>query len=1129
MKRASETLCGLFALAALHVVLIGNVRMAVADAPSSTADAEGERFFESQVRPLFSQHCLKCHGQTKQQGGLRLDHRDGLLAGGDSGMVIVPGDAERSRLLTAVRHTDSDLKMPPGKRLSDDEVAILKEWIIRGVPFPERKRPRSASGDSESGKHWSFVPPQWPALPSVKDGAWIQNPIDRFVLAGLESHGQTPNSPADKYSLLRRVTYDLTGLPATADEIESFLADDSPMAYAEAVDRLLASSRHGERWGRHWLDLVRYSDDFEDAWRYRDWVVKSFNNDLRYDDFVKHQIAGDLLPAQTGQTINVDGIVATTMLSIGPWGGIDRKKRMADIVDDQIDTIGRSFLGLTLACARCHDHKFDPLTTADYYALAGIFYSSHVISDAGYLSHGTKRLRIPLVSQDEVERHANQTEQIRELERRQARNVDREYSEFARSLLPKTGEYLIAAVEYSRLANPKPSVADFAATKTLQAFALEQWMTYLDGKRTTTYRLFDHPITDYDGERGVHIWRTSAERPWWGVNTNHYDVPIETFALPARSVCYYPNVQGGAVSWKSPQAGRFQISGRLSDADPMDGVGIAWVIDHVSAGSRRQLSSGAMPTTGSMSLDDGNHPDRLQAIEMQADDRLEFGAWLSKGDAHYDVTAVELTITDLATGMNWNLTNDLMENLLVGNPHPDSIGHADTWSFLDMDGSHRKNRMPTVDRALAAWDQIKANTTSGTDLNPFVEAAKQFQTLIDKASSDSPLIQDLIDTRSPFWVRTRDDAKYLSKDVQASLAGNAAAIQSQKATIIPIAYAHGIQDGGSRFSLFPGIQDARIHERGSYDQLGESVSRRFPAALTKPSAANELTGSGRREFAEWIASSDNPLTARVMVNRIWQNHFGDGIVRTPSNVGEMGELPDDPALLDWLALRFIESGWSIKTLTRLIVLSATYQQSSRPVAGQVVSASAQSRSGRRERRPLEAEALRDSLLAVSGRLDERLGGDAVDAYSRRRMLYQKSARNDNSGFGALFDAADPSIHVEKRTTSTVAPQALDLMNGGLCMDAAAEIARLVKSDTLAGSGNLQSEAISVEQTRDRIHALYRRIFGRDANDRELKLAQEFLLTFAAQPSTSTQTGEALGAWEAYAQALLLSNQFLFVD
>ena len=346
---------------------------------------------------------------------------------------------------------------------------------------------------------------------------------------------------------------------------------------------MLASPLYGQRWGRHWLDLVRYTDDFEESWRYRDWVVDAFNADLPYDEFVRRQIAGDLLPAGEPGAVNADGIVATTMLSIGPWTGIDRKKRLTDIVDDQIDIVGRTFLGLTVACARCHDHKFDPITTTDYYGLAGIFFSSHVISDEAYLSHGTARLRIPLVGAAEVERHQQHQGGVQKMEHRLQAAVDQQYSKFARTLLPQTSRYLLAAWDYEHRPadQAKLSADEFATRENLHGFALNQWLSYLKGPPFGPYQVLNVPERDFDGEQGVMAWRVRAERPWWGVNTNEREVAIETFCLPPRTLSINPGTEGGAVGWKSPYAGSVRITGKLTDADPLDGVGVVWAIDHV--------------------------------------------------------------------------------------------------------------------------------------------------------------------------------------------------------------------------------------------------------------------------------------------------------------------------------------------------------------------------------------------------------------------------------------------------------------------------------------------------------------------------------------------------------------------
>ncbi|HKB35262.1 MAG TPA: PSD1 and planctomycete cytochrome C domain-containing protein, partial [Gemmataceae bacterium] len=998
------------------LVLLSGWGARTAWAGARAADAEGIDFFEKRVRPLLADRCYRCHSDraTKLRGGLRLDTREGLLKGGNSGPAVVPGDPDRSLLIRAVRHADPDLKMPPNNRLPAEEVATLEAWVKRGAPVPDTGR----ATESSTRTHWAFLPPKAQAPPRVKQQGWAQGPIDHFLLARLEEKELRPVPPADRPTLLRRATFDLTGLPPSPDELDAFLADNSPDAFAKVVDRLLASPAYGERWGRHWLDLARYCDDFPEAWRYRDWVVHSFNRDLPYDQFVALQIAGDRLPAPSplpsapggegkgeggSGAVNADGVVATTLLSLGPWGGIDRGKRMADIVDDQIDTIGRGFLGLTLACARCHDHKFDPITQEDYYALAGIFYSSRVLSDTGYLSHGTHRLRIPLVSPEEIARHQRHLARIQVAEKQLQDEVERHYSAFAASLLPRTAAYLQAAWEY-RL-RPKDqaalSVRDFASRRGLHPFALEQWVSYLGGTRLAEGRRLHVPVRDYDGERGVHVWGASAERPWWGVNTNKHEVAIETFLLPPRTVSVNPGTEGGAVGWKSPISGRVRVTGRLVDADPHDGVGVSWAVDLVSGGVRRELSSGSLPNGGTLGLDQGRQARRLASVEVKAGDVLYLNVWLRQGDAHYDITNVDLTVTRLDGPGTWDLTRDVIDHFLDGNPNKGGPA-AGVWSFHDLAGSGRKDRMPATDRALAALDPVIAEVAAGKrDRAALAWAGRTFQTMIDVAGTDSPLVQDLTTVSSPFWVRERDDAKYLPANARAALARQATDLEALRNRLPPLPCAHGVEEGGPRFSLFPGTGDVRVHVRGRHEQLGARAPRRFPRALAGDRPPAITAGSGRLELARWVGSADNPLTARVMVNRIWQHHFGEGIVRTPSNFGRLGTPPTHPELLDWLAVRFVESGWSVKAMHRLILLSAAYQQSSRP-SPDLLRADPDNRLfGRMNRRRLEAEALHDGLLAICGRLDRSRGGPPGVRVPEApcRMVYLKSSRADRSGFG----------------------------------------------------------------------------------------------------------------------------------
>lgn len=1081
-------------------------------------------FFETKIRPVLVGKCAKCHGAQKASSALRVDSREALLKGGKSGPAIVVGDPEGSRLIHAIRF-EGDRKMPPDKRLPAEVVADLERWLAQGAFWPAAPIGNTAR---ESGEHWAFKPVHPVKIPTpASDNLASAQPVDSFILSALRQNRLQPAGPADKATLLRRATFDLIGLPPTPEELDAFLADESPTAFAQVVDRLLASPHYGPRWARHWLDLVRYTDDFEAAWRYRDWVVNSFNTDLPYDQFIRQQIAGDLLPTEPGR-INAEGIVATTMLAIGPWSGIDRKKRLTDIADDQIDIVSRTFLGLTISCARCHNHKFDPITTNDYYGLAGIFFSSHVIPDEGYLSHGTTRLRIPLVGDAEVEKHQQHLVRVQELERRNQAVVESKYSEFARSLIPQTARYLMATWDYQHRPADQAqlSVDDFCKRENLHAYALNQWTAYLKGARLGQFQSLNVPEHDFDGEPGVLAWRVRAERPWWAANTNTHEVPIETFNLPPRTISINPGTEGGAVGWRSPIAGAVQITGKLTDTDPFDGVGVVWAIDHIRNGVRHELSSGTCPNN-SVKIEEGRTPDRLAVVMVQPGDELLLQIRLRQGDAHYDITNVQLTITALDGKVTWDLTHDLLENFLEGNPHSDSLGNRAIWHFEDMAGSHRLERMPAIDPLLDDWCAATAKGAGATpDRRELEEAARAFQQAIETAEPEpnrepkleSPVVDDLTGPRSPFWVKARDDAKYLSAESQATLAQQAAELEALKRSLPPLPYAHGIREGGLRHSLYPGMQDSPIHIRGSHDQLGPRVPRRFPEVFFSSGTDQKpiLSGSGRLELSHWIASVENPLTARVLVNRLWQHHFGEGIVRTPSNFGLLGERPTHPELLDFLAARFVESGWSIKTMHRLMMLSTTYQQSSRCSASSFQADPENRLLSHMNRQRPEVEGIHDALLAVAGRLDARMGGPAeTDAMSSRRMLYMKSSRNNRSGLGPLFDEANANMHVERRTVSTVAPQALFLMNDDWVGDTATKI--------------IERPDIAVQSDpQQRIHSLYKVIFGRVPRSAELELGRIFIERVQSQPLDS-KSGSSGDPWTVYTQALLLSNEFLFVD
>jgi hypothetical protein len=1074
------------------------------------AETGGEEFFEKQVRPLLAERCLKCHGDTKPKGGLRLTSRAAVLRGGDTGPAAVAGKPDGSLLVQAVRYADTP-RMPPKGKLADRDIAVLEKWVRLGLPWPEAGAKLVNSGSStfritdEQRRFWSFQPVKSAPAPAVRDARWPRSDLDRFILAALEAKGLRPAPAADKRTLLRRATFDLTGLPPTPEEIDAFRRDTSPDAFARVVDRLLASPAYGERWGRHWLDLVRYTDSFDarglggkgdcaHAWRYRDWVVNAFNRDLPYDRFVTDQIAGDLLPGPGG--FNRDGVIATGFLAIGNWGGgdADKEKLLTDIADDQVDTVSRTFLALTVACARCHDHKFDPISTRDYYGLAGIFFSTHILPNVGPKTDGPPMLNIPLASPAELAKRAEHAKRLAEGEKQRQAAAERAYAEFARTQLGRTANYLVAAWEYQGQAG-RPgalTVEAFAASRGLNGYALRQWRDYLG---LGEYRLMTTAVRDVGGKAGVHGWRGAPDCPSLVVNTNDGEVSILTFKLPPRSVAVHPGPTNGvAVAWRSPLTGKVRVTGRVVDADPVGGDGIAWLLDHRTAGSRRQLAAGDFPNGGRQSFEQGTGAKALQAIDVQAGDRIELLV-LPKANHGYDTTVADFTIAEVGGTRVWDLRGDVVGDLHQGgkgNPHSDRLGNPAVWHFLDMADSRRAPG-PAARPDLAAWDRAVAG--------------KGDRAAVEQAAKEIARSFTAADARSPFRITQREDEKYLPAEARAALAKIDAELDAlKKAPLPPLEYANGAQEGGVPGSPHGGVHDVRVHLRGRYDRLGELVPRHFPAVLAGARQQPITSGSGRLELARWLTRPDHPLTARVLVNRLWQHHFGEGLVRTPSNFGKLGRPPTHPELLDWLALQFVQSGWSVKQMHRLIMLSATYQQASEAAPETFRADPDNLLFGRMNRRRLEAEAVRDNLLAVAGRLDTKMGGPAArDFAAPRRTLYLMTIRSDRSGFGPLFDSADSTALVDQRTVSTVAPQALFLLNSPFILVQTKALARRVLAEA--------------KDERARIERAYQLLYARPPLEDEVNIGLDFL----------ARAGRGGAGWEAYCQVLLCANEFIYVD
>lgn len=1089
------------------------------------------RFFESKVRPILIENCQACHGPDKQKSNLRLDSRSAALKGGDHGPAVVPGDLKASLLASAIAYT-GEIKMPPISKMEQGKIDVLLEWIRMGAPWPDNgnvpAKAAAAGIDIAKGREWwAFRPVADPQPPPVQNEAWIQTPVDRFILAKLESANLAPAQPADKRTLIRRATFDLIGLPPTPEEVDTFLADNSPDAFAKVVERLLASPHYGERWGRHWLDVVRYTDSFDarastatdpvNSWRYRDWVIDALNRDMPYDQFVKYQIAGDLLPdpKQPDSGFNREGTIATAMLAIGNWpqGDADKQKMLTDIVDDQIDVVSRGIMGVTMGCARCHDHKFDPFTMQDYYALAGIFFSSHILPGPGQKTEGSPILHIPLLTPETAAALEARTKREGELAQAVKAQSDTLRQRVVPAMMKRTGDYLIAAWDaaQSQESDSSFNLSEFAKQRGLNSDALARWMDQLG---LSPIRFLKNPAPNAQNFPGLFSWLGTNGMPSATINTTDQERVYATIKQPPRSVIVHPSPASGVgVTWRSPITGDVTVNASIADADGNCGNGVNWRIEHRVGAAASVLVEGVMDNAGASDITPPAQP-----VAVSKGDLLLF-VIEPRGEYSCDSTIVKVQITSVADATKtWRLTNDLLEDPLRSNPHPDAMGNVDTWGFADLGAPPAPGDSPLATFAAAAAKRDRAAIESAArDIQKLVDAVTEETT----SNPDSPakLPDDaktrfhtfLVSDQGPYFFDplSLDDTEF-SEDLE-RLAAVRKELDELRAQPVPeIDYTEGAQEGGTPNTEHEGIRDARIHKRGSYTQLGDVVPRGFPAVLTKDANPPAMRGSGRLQLAEFVASADNPLTARVMVNRIWQHHFGEGIVRTPGNFGKQGIAPTHPELLDYLARRFIESGWSIKAMHRLIMLSSAYQQSSTPATPG--SDPENLNFGRMNRRRLEAEPLRDAMLAVSGKLDLTVGGKAFpDIATPRRTVYFRTVRSDRTSYPILFDAADPTAIIDKRTESTVAPQALFLINNPFVLDLARTLAE-------------RALAMNAADDSARITALYPILFARPPREEEVSIGNRVI-----EQARTSFPNEPARAWQEYCQILLCSNEFAFID
>ncbi|MBQ16349.1 MAG: hypothetical protein CMJ65_04405 [Planctomycetaceae bacterium] len=1089
--------------------------------PTSTTHAaptpKDFEFFEKKVRPLLAAHCLECHSGDDPEGKLDMESLGSILTGGLRGPSLVPGKPNASLLITAIRHNE-ELKMPPKRKLPTRERAILTEWVKRGAPWPNSKvKPRPAARKpgqagprftDKQKKYWAFQPPRRHPLPTIQATDWAKNPIDHFILARLEAAGLTPAPPATRLSWLRRITLDLSGLPPSPDEIGSFLADNSPLAAANVVERLLGSPAYGERWARHWLDVARYADSngldenlcYGNAYRYRDYVIAAFNDDHPYDQFVREQIAGDLLPRTDDPAVNLRQIIATGFLVLGAkmLAEDDPQKMEMDIIDEQIDTIGKTFLGLTLGCARCHDHKFDPIRMADYYSLAGIFKSTKTMQNFRVVAKWNERA---LADSDVIATQKRHQQTIDASKQAIASTIEKAKRAVLKVSRRRAGDYLLTAtatwLKSQLLAGKKPLGGTPQAAKRPDLL-LREAESY---DRGNAARL----TTGYG--QGIGIIASSS-----GLSHVEYDVMIK-------------------------KAGTARLEFRLAAAD-----------------SRpcRILVNGGLVQPAALGRTTGSwFPDTQKwAIETLGEFKTGKNTIRIERQGpfpHIDKFLI-VPATGKATGPLATLTR-----LATAIPQRDALHAAlqQQWvAHLEATRSDKKS-------PLALWHHVIAGVsttppTTGPRLGKFVgrppaELAAAYASLFTEvddlcrkdaaAGKPKPLAdpehesfrQLLYGTKGPFKASKELESAF-DKSTNERLAKQRKASKTLESSKPQLPLAMAVGEGK--------ITDLKIHIRGNYLTLGSLAPRRFPTIIAgEKQSPLPKSASGRLELARWLTSPKNPLVPRVLVNRLWRWHFGHGLVRSTDNFGSLGERPTHPGLLDWLASELVHRNWSLKDLHRLIVLSSTYRMSTRFNESAAARDPENRLQWRMDRRRLSAEEIRDAVLFVGGSLDRRMGGSLMtvknrayvtgtghnmktDVYSNnRRSVYQPVVRSAVFDVFQAFDFADPSLPNGNRVTTTVAPQALFLMNSKLVANQSAALAvRFITTEPDEAS---------------RLDTLYRHILGRRPTDVETGQASAFLSSYrraAGDDDKNKDSGTSeQRAWQALCRVLLAATEFVYSE
>jgi len=904
------------------------------------ASAEGERvdigieFFEKKIRPVLIQNCYECHSAKSKtlKAGLFLDRKDGWVRGGKNGTAILPGEPDKSLLLSAIRYKNQDLQMPPSKELADIVIKDFEKWILMGAPDP-RDVPMSDISDigglkskslKDGRNFWAFKPVQETSSHSIRPEDREKSEIDQLILDKIKNTGFKPAVKAKRQVLLRRAFFDLVGMPPSPEQIGEFLKDSSPDAFKKVVDILLASPRFGERWGRHWLDVARYADTtgggrnktFPNANRYRDYVVRSFNQDKPFNRFILEQIAGDLMPVSSDSEYN-ENLTGTGFLALGPhnYELQDKELLRMEVVDEQLSSIGRAFMGVTLGCARCHDHPFDPIPTRDYYSMAGIFRSTSSLVPGNVASFHERELKddYDLARKNHAQKKASLEKKLKE----------------ANAKLKSLGGEPENSKGKGRSLDPLS--LDGIVVDDTEAKKIGKWIP-------STH------TTGFVGEKYLHD---------------------DNQAKGNKSLTFTANV---------PRRGKYEVQVSYTDGP--------------------------------------NRSKKTPVTIMHANGE---------------------------------------QKIFIDQTLPPSILGSFTSLGVFMFDKREKD--------------IVQITTEGTSQYVIVDA-------IRLVSMKKDFVTGIITDSRSIDSRGKETVKGLIEIQQKRVAGLKKSLQEHKEKAPPeVRKVMSIREQDE-------TGDWHIHLRGGIRNLGPVVRRGFLAVATPPELSPNPqipeASSGRLEFARWIASSKNPLTARVFVNRVWHHLFGRGIVGSTDNFGEMGSRPTHPELLDYLARFFINNGWSTKTLIRQIVLTKTYQMSSSPSPLILEKDPNNQLFSRQNRRRLNAEAIRDAMLLASGKISFE-----NSLRNENRSLFVEINRNKIPEIFEVFDYPNPGLVSGNRNASTVPTQALFMMNNDF----------VIKQATLAAKNIFARKYLMNEQM---IKFAFLTCLAREPTQEEKKIINRFL-------------------------------------